>query len=379
MQPRVERNSTPCPPIQLIFFSFIILSNIILMRMFSSSSPRSRRLAPPRRKRAATPPLGVIAFVALCIYSLTFTFTIKLHNEASYYAKSRGSKEEAKQMSEETSSNKTHKNRIFHLGLRGRGGPSPQQQQQQQQHQQQTRIYKPNYSNFNTSFPPILYASSPGSLPSLPDIHRIPRHVLQGRNFTEHYAKWDLSRGDPHTLFVYNPSIVPLFPTSSSSSSASTADGDEAQEGSNSPLFWGNDDNIQYLATFCISSVHSCGFPTYAFWKHPVDYLGVALLTDKLQVAPVWGNNNSNNENIDEQSTTSLDIIVDINAHLPKIFHGGRRKVKVQDVRLFTIDDRVFMSSGEYLIPICVAIIATIKMQRRTRIMALLATQRTIS
>ena len=50
--------------------------------MFSSSSPRSRRLA-PRRKRAYTPTLGVTAFFALCIYSLTFTFTIKLlHKEA---------------------------------------------------------------------------------------------------------------------------------------------------------------------------------------------------------------------------------------------------------------------------------------------------------
>ena len=47
--------------------------------MFSSSSPRSRRLA-PRRKRAATPTLGVTAFFALCIYSLTFN--IKLHKEA---------------------------------------------------------------------------------------------------------------------------------------------------------------------------------------------------------------------------------------------------------------------------------------------------------
>src|SRR6056300_204482 len=82
----------------------------MMMRMFSSSSPRSRRLA-PRRKRAATPTLGVTALFALCIYSLTFTFTIKLHNEASYYAESRGSKEEAKQMSEETLSNQTHKNR----------------------------------------------------------------------------------------------------------------------------------------------------------------------------------------------------------------------------------------------------------------------------
>ena len=79
--------------------------------MFSSSSPRSRQLA-PRRKRAASPTLalGVTAFFALCIYSLTFT--IKLHNEESYYADSHGSKEEAKQMYEdETSSNKTHKNR----------------------------------------------------------------------------------------------------------------------------------------------------------------------------------------------------------------------------------------------------------------------------
>src|SRR5210317_1547940 len=53
----------------------------MMMRMFSSSSPRSRRLA-PRRKRAYMPTLGVTALFALCIYSLTFTFTIKLHKES---------------------------------------------------------------------------------------------------------------------------------------------------------------------------------------------------------------------------------------------------------------------------------------------------------
>eukprot|EP01082_Thalassiosira_pseudonana_P007796 g6360.t1 g6360 contig23:282506-283525(-) len=177
--------------------------------------------------------------------------------------------------------------------------------------------YIPDYSKFNTSFPPVLYASSPGSLSSIPSSHRAPRHLIDAQSFTEYYSKWDNTK-DPPSLFVYNPSIVPLV---SSTTQTST-------------------DNAVYLATFRVSSIHSCGFPTYEFWKYPADYLGIALLDNTLQVSSL--------------KAYSLDIVVDVNAHLPKIFEGG--SLKFQDVRLFIIHDRVYMSSGVYLVPICVTI-----------------------
>lgn len=177
--------------------------------------------------------------------------------------------------------------------------------------------YIPDYSKFNTSFPPVLYASSPGSLSSIPSSHRAPRHLIDAQSFTEYYSKWDNTK-DPPSLFVYNPSIVPLV---SSTTQTST-------------------DNAVYLASFRVSSIHSCGFPTYEFWKYPADYLGIALLDNTLQVSSL--------------KAYSLDIVVDVNAHLPKIFEGG--SLKFQDVRLFIIHDRVYMSSGVYLVPICVTI-----------------------
>lgn len=202
--------------------------------------------------------------------------------------------------------------------LRGRddvpGGGRRSGERGPQRHRS-TGDYAPDYTKFNTSHPPVLYASSPGSLSSLPDANRVPRRVLAARNSTEHYSRWDPAR-DPHALFVYNPSIIPL------SSSARPSD-----------------DDATYLATFRVSSIHSCGFPTYEFWKYPVDYVGLAILDADLQVATVGGD--------------ALDVIVDINAHLPKIF--GRR-LKFQDVRLFALHDRVFMSSGVDLVPVCVKV-----------------------
>jgi len=98
----------------------------------------------------------------------------------------------------------------------------------------------------------------------------------------------------------------------------------------------------QYLSTFRLSSIHSCGFDTYEFWKHPIDYVGLALLDDDLNIATTLDNDDS------------LDIIVDINANLRMIFQ--RPRLKFQDVRLFILHDRVFMSSGPYLIPICITV-----------------------
>ena len=105
-----------------------------------------------------------------------------------------------------------------------------------------TKQYKPNYTKFNTSHPPILYASYIESLNSLPDVNRIPKHVLQAQNFTQYYGNNYDAYVDEPTLFVYNPSIVRLY--SSTSREVDILD-------------------LQYLATFRVSSIHSCGFPTY--------------------------------------------------------------------------------------------------------------------
>ena len=106
------------------------------------------------------------------------------------------------------------------------------------------QYYKPDYTKFNTSHPPILYSSYVESLNSLPDVNRIPKHVLQAQNFTKYYANFNFDANvDEPTLFVYNPSIVQLY-SLSASQEVDILD-------------------LQYLATFRVSSIHSCGFPTY--------------------------------------------------------------------------------------------------------------------
>ena len=47
-----------------------------------------------------------------------------------------------------------------------------------------------------------------------------------------------------------------------------------------------------YLASWRLSSIHSCGFPTIEFWNHQVNYLGLALLNEKLEVAKLPNENN---------------------------------------------------------------------------------------
>ncbi|KAL7535019.1 hypothetical protein ACHAXR_008016 [Thalassiosira sp. AJA248-18] len=212
--------------------------------------------------------------------------------------------------------------------LRGRGVTSRSGGGRHRQQQKSTTSkYTPDYTKFNTSHPPILSASSPGSIPSLPDSNRVPQSILDSQNFSHYYSNWTNGQ-DPHTLFSYNPSIVPLF------SSVSAIDSTKRMLSPRQHL-----KNVQYLASFRVSSIHSCGFPTYEFWKYPIDYVGLALLDDGLKVATL--------------NDDSLDIIVDVNDHLPKIFHG---RIKFQDVRLFVLNDRVFMSSGRFLVPICVKI-----------------------
>ena len=198
------------------------------------------------------------------------------------------------------------------------------------------RQQKPDYSKFNTSHPPLLYVSSPGSLPSLPDVNRIPQQIIErSQNFSQYFSNYDPTI-DPPMLFVYNPSIAQLFHSKSFSKS------------------YGND--IQYLATFRVSSIHSFGFPTYDFWNHPIEYLGIAILDDRLQVATTRANLDGGGSIVD----SSLDIIVDLNSELPKIFGSQwitkQRKRLLQDVRLFYIHDKVFLSCEAYLIPICVKI-----------------------
>jgi len=88
-----------------------------------------------------------------------------------------------------------------------------------------------------------------------------------------------------------------------------------------------------------------------SFWNHPVEYVGIAILNKKLQAATLPNNNNIYD---------SLDIIVDLNKELAKIygkqFTRKQRKRLLQDVRLFQLHDRVYLSVEAWLIPICIQI-----------------------
>ena len=79
-------------------------------------------------------------------------------------------------------------------------------------------------------------------------------------------------------------------------------------------------------------------------------------MNDDLTISTIIENGSRAYNAADDDTTNikeSLDIIVDLNKHLPKIY-GGR--IKFQDVRLFILHDRLFMSSGFFLVPICVSI-----------------------
>mmetsp|Transcript_27448 Transcript_27448/g.56209 ORF Transcript_27448/g.56209 Transcript_27448/m.56209 type:complete len:447 (-) Transcript_27448:68-1408(-) len=136
---------------------------------------------------------------------------------------------------------------------------------------------------------------------------------------------------------MYNPSIVPLHSTSSNSTMIINHHGLE---------------HSKYLATFRLSSVHSCGFPTVEFWNKPVNYLGLAILDERLQVATLPPGT------IATGVSPSLDMIVDINALLRHIFTGkGTKKYFVfEDVRLFIIHNQLYMSIRMFLFPICITI-----------------------
>ncbi|KAL7472563.1 hypothetical protein ACHAXS_013828 [Conticribra weissflogii] len=195
--------------------------------------------------------------------------------------------------------------------------------------------YTPDFSSLVVSLP-ILSASSPGLLPSLPSKHHVPQEVLSSKSFEKHYSDWDLEN-DPLPLFMYNPSIVPLFSASSHSTISFKNHGLE---------------HGKYLATFRLSSVHSCGFPTVEFWKKSVNYLGLAILDDTLQVATLQLGTNMTDV------SSSLDMIVDINSLLRHIFTGkGTKKYFVfEDVRLFIIHNQLYMSIRMFLFPICITI-----------------------
>lgn len=192
-------------------------------------------------------------------------------------------------------------------------GKSLAQTQRERKQGRSPSTYRPDYSVFNVSLP-ILYASSPGLLRSIPVSYQVPSHVFESGNYSSHYEGWDHQKDKP-PLFVYNPSIVAI-----------SSDSDSQQDhNSNSPSL------PQYLALFRVSSIHSCGFPTIEFWKHPTDFLGIGLLDENLLLVE--------------------DLVVDINQHLPRIYGS---KIKLQDVRVFRIHGRIYFSSGIFLIPICI-------------------------
>ena len=213
---------------------------------------------------------------------------------------------------------------------------------QEREQGRSSSTYRPDYSAFNVSLP-VLYASSPGSLSSIPVTHQVPGHLFESGNFSEHYEGWDHQKDEP-PLFVYNPSIVTISSDS------------QHDHNSNSP----SPSAIpQYLALFRVSSIHSCGFPTIEFWKHPT---GKSLRSNLLNTPPTYTFKPRKPNRalsldflgiglLDEELTLLEDLVVDINQHLPRIYGS---KMKLQDVRIFGLRGRFYLSSGTFLIPICI-------------------------
>ena len=88
-----------------------------------------------------------------------------------------------------------------------------------------------------------------------------------------------------------------------------------------------------YLSSYRISTVHSCGFPTYAFWEHTRNLFGFALLDANLNIVP------------------RSDAVLDLNAAFK------RKRVWFEDVRLFRLNDAMFLSSyHDKLLPISISL-----------------------
>ncbi len=211
-----------------------------------------------------------------------------------------------------------------------------EQPQQVQEFQTALPKFKLDYSRLDTSAPPVLRASSPGTLPSLHKKHLIPEDVLDAKSFETYFSNWSVA-ADPSPLFVYNPSIVHV----------------DFSGSNHSNHFIANDfHRVKYLATFRVSSVHSCGFPTVEFWKRSVNYLGLAFLDDQLKVAKL----SSTDEEESKSSVENLDAVIDIDYHLNRIFRQRGWKQAFEDFRLFILHDRLFLGSRRFLLSICLTI-----------------------
>jgi len=196
--------------------------------------------------------------------------------------------------------------------------------------------FKLDYSRLETSAPPVLRASSPGTLPSLPEKHLIPDEVINAKSFETYFSNWSLF-GDPSPLFVYNPSIVPTIFYNFLSSNHSIVN---------------EFHHLKYLVTFRLSSVHSCGFPTVQFWRRSVNFLGLAFLDDQLKIAKELSTEDGESSSGGEY----FDVVIDIDHHLGRIFPQRRWKQAFEDFRLFILHDRLFLGSRRLLFSICLSV-----------------------
>lgn len=150
-------------------------------------------------------------------------------------------------------------------------------------------------------------------LDSIPLVHRFPGENLT--NTTSYFLNWEKGTS-PDILFEYNPSLI-LLPLTARSEFTVESNGKDTKE-----------IKPAYLASFRVSSVHSCGIRTYAFWETGAsrNFLGLALLDTQLNMVK------------------GSDIVLDFN----RIFSPNR----FEDFRLHLLNDTIFLSSSNLLLPI---------------------------
>lgn len=166
---------------------------------------------------------------------------------------------------------------------------------------------------FDEAAPPFLRSVAHPPLPSLPARHRIPLSVILNASTEDYFSNWTAG-ASPDTFMMYNPSLVVLPPSVRS-------DFNDNSKHNNRP-------DAEYLASFRLSSAHSCGFKTYAFWEkgNSRDLFGFALLDINLAVVP------------------GSDVVIDL-----KKYYG---RYAFQDVRIFVLGETIYLSHAQNLFPV---------------------------
>ena len=169
---------------------------------------------------------------------------------------------------------------------------------------------------------PAILSTMTHYLPSIPSHRQLPPPPRQEDNVEEETILFkNMNWTGRNILFTYNPSIVILPETyrkhhDNNNNNSTTA--------------------AVYLASFRVSSHHSCGIRAYSAGDTMVDYLGLALL--------------------DTHLTILTNVVIDVNAHdfvLVKIM-GRNRQQHWQDYRLFVVHEQIYISSYTMMLPISI-------------------------